>query len=151
MTNIETNGADSDKVALRKRYGKSRITNGSQLLPLADGRSMTARRFRDVFMQIATDLGGIDRLSEGQKQLIRRVSQLSAECERMEAMSARGEQPLDLRAYQLASQCIARLLTNLGITRAMREVDHHPQSLRSYLQTIEANAQDRAGLDEAAE
>jgi hypothetical protein len=82
MDNVEPNGADSDRVALRKRYGKSRITNGSQLLPLTDGRSMTARRFRDLYQQIAEDLGGLDRMSEGQKQLIRRVSMLSAECER---------------------------------------------------------------------
>lgn len=54
-----------------------------------DSRSVTYRRFKDLYQDIASDLVGLDHLSEGQKQLIRRASMLSAE--RMEAMSARGE------------------------------------------------------------
>ena len=46
------------------RHGKSRVTNGSKLLPLADGRSVTARRFRDIYEEVCGDLGGIEHLSE---------------------------------------------------------------------------------------
>jgi hypothetical protein len=34
-----------------------------------DGRSQTARRFRDLVETIGNDLGGVDNFSEGQKQL----------------------------------------------------------------------------------
>ena len=37
---------------------RSRVTNGSKLLPPADGRSVTARRFKDLFEFICNDLGG---------------------------------------------------------------------------------------------
>ena len=46
---------------------------------------LTARRFQDLYEDVANDLGGIDLLSEGQKQLIRRAATLSAESERQEA------------------------------------------------------------------
>ena len=54
---------------MKRGKGRSRVTNGSKLLPLADGRSVTARRFRDLYEDIAADLGGLDQLSEGQRQL----------------------------------------------------------------------------------
>ena len=81
---------------MKRGKGRSRVTNGSKLLPLADGRSVTARRFRDLYEDIAMDLGGLDCLSEGQKQLIRRAAMLSAESERLEALSARGEAGFDM-------------------------------------------------------
>jgi hypothetical protein len=40
---------------------------------MVDGRSVTARRFKDLYEDIAADLGGLDQLSEGQRQLIRRA------------------------------------------------------------------------------
>ena len=55
--------------AARKACGKSRVTNGSKLLPLADGRSVTARRFRDIYEEVCGDLGGIEHLSEAERQL----------------------------------------------------------------------------------
>jgi hypothetical protein len=90
---------ESPQVVPRKSQGKSRVTNGSKLLPLADGRSVSARRFRDLVDDISRDLGGQDHLSEGQRQLIRRAAMLSAESERMEAMSARGEPGFDIELY----------------------------------------------------
>ena len=80
---------------MKRGKGRSRVTNGSKLLPLADGRSVTARRFRDLYEEIAADLGGLDQLSEAQKQLIRRAAMLSAECERQEAMAARDDRRPD--------------------------------------------------------
>ena len=58
---------------------------------MADSCSLTATRgsrFRvdsDVLASSATDLGGVDRLSEGQKQIARRCAMLSVECEIMES------------------------------------------------------------------
>ena len=72
------------------RHGKSRVTNGSKLLPLADGRSVTARRFRDIFEQVCGDLGGIEHLSEAERQLARRAAALSAEARPRTPCQARG-------------------------------------------------------------
>jgi hypothetical protein len=69
---------------------------------MTDGRSATARRFKDLVEDISADLGGKELLSEGQRQLIRRAAMLSAECERLEALAARGECP-ELTAPELAT------------------------------------------------
>jgi hypothetical protein len=58
----------------RKAHGKSRVTNRPNELFVepVDKRSAAARPFKDVLAAIVSDLGGADRLSEGQKQLCRR-------------------------------------------------------------------------------
>ena len=50
--------------ARSKVYARSRLTNGKDLLPNIDGRSLIARRYRDICSAIAADQGGIDQLSE---------------------------------------------------------------------------------------
>ena len=57
---------DIPSLAKRPAAHRSRVTNGNKLLPLADGRSVTARRFKDLVEFICVDLGGADRLSEGE-------------------------------------------------------------------------------------
>src|ERR1700675_1264997 len=86
-------------VVLRSSKLRSKLGNGSKLLPMTDGRSATARRFKDLVEDIAADLGDKDHLSEGQRQLIRRAAMLSAESERMEALAARGEAEFDIDLY----------------------------------------------------
>ena len=124
--------------------GRSRVTNGSKLLPLSDGRSATARRFRDLYEDIAADLGGKDHLSEGQRQLVRRAAMLSAECERMEAMAARNDRrpdgaiawksevpfTFDLEVYGQLCDRLGRLFGRLGLERKSRDVT---PSLSAYL------------------
>jgi hypothetical protein len=57
-----------------KPEGRSRITNGKDLLPGVDGRSLVARRYRDISSAILTDQGGADACSESRLQLIRRFA-----------------------------------------------------------------------------
>jgi hypothetical protein len=102
--------ANIPQLPARKPTHRSRVSNGSKLLPLADGRSVTARRFRDLYEGIRADLGGQDVLSEGQKQLARRAAMLSAECERLEALSARGEAKFDLDQYGQMTDRLGRCL-----------------------------------------
>jgi hypothetical protein len=85
MENAETTA----RIISRKSHGRSQVGNGAKFLPMTDGRSATARRFKDLVQDISSDLGGVALLSEGQRQLIRRAAMLSAECERHEALSAR--------------------------------------------------------------
>jgi hypothetical protein len=129
---------------LKRGKGRSRVTNGSKLLPLSDGRSATARRFRDLYEDISADLGGVAMLSEGQKQLIRRAAMLSAECERMEAMAARNDRRpdgaiawksevpfvFDLEIYGALCDRLGRLFGRLGLERKSKDVT---PDLRSYL------------------
>ena len=118
------------QLAPRSRTHKSRVSNGSKLLPLADGRSVTARRFRDLYEDIAVDLGGLDQLSEGQKQLIRRAAMLSAESERMEAQAARGEAEFNIDLYGMICDRLGRLFGRLGLERRPRDMT---PDLRTYL------------------
>jgi hypothetical protein len=105
---------------------RSRVGNGKVLLPLVDGRSVTARRFKDLVEDISNDLGGAGQLSEGQKQLIRRAAMLSAESERMEALAARGEAEFNIELYGMLCDRLGRLFGRLGLERRARDVDATP-------------------------
>jgi hypothetical protein len=110
------------RLARRSPAHRSRVSNGSKLLPLADGRSVTARRFRDLIEEISADLGGPSILSEGQRQLIRRAAMLSAECERLEALAARGECPEFVETYGPLCDRLGRLFDRLGLKRIAKPV-----------------------------
>jgi uncharacterized small protein (DUF1192 family) len=71
---------------------------------------------------VANDLGGLDLLSEGQKQLIRRAATLSAESERLEAEWANGRN-FDLTAYSTTANCLRRIFESLGLKRVARPVE----------------------------
>jgi hypothetical protein len=43
---------------------RARVSNGRDLLPNVDGRSLIARRYPDTMSATAVDQGGVDRLSE---------------------------------------------------------------------------------------
>src|SRR5271166_4788493 len=120
----------------RKSRGRSRVSNGAKLLPASDGRSMTARRFRDLFEFICNDLGGADRLSEGERQLVRRAAALSAELERQEASWARGEAEFDIAAYSTLTNAVRRVFETLGLQRRVRDVT---PSLSAYVAARQAD------------
>ncbi len=121
------------------RQGKSRVTNGSKLLPLADGRSATARRFRDIYEEVCGDLGGIEHLSEAERQLARRAAALSAEAERQEALWSRGEAEFDIAQYTTLANALRRLVESLGLRRVPREVG--PPTLADISRHIKAERQ----------
>ena len=105
----------------RAPKGRSKVTNGRQLFIDGDARLKVSRRFRDVLASIATDLGGVDRLSEGQKQIARRCAMLSVECEIMESAAVAG-QPFDLDAYGQLTDRLGRAFQRLGLKRVMHDV-----------------------------
>ena len=53
---------------------RSAVTNHKDLLPGLDGRSATARRFRDLVNAFVADMGGLDRCSEIRLGLVRRLA-----------------------------------------------------------------------------
>jgi hypothetical protein len=72
----------------QRAKGRSKVSNGKALWTGVDGRSIWARRQRDILAQICSDMGGVDLLSEGQKQLARGAAALSVACEKLEAQMA---------------------------------------------------------------
>jgi hypothetical protein len=110
---------------------RSRATNGSSLFWIddADGRSAPARRFKDILGAVVSDLGGLDLLSEGQKQLARRAAMLSLECERLEGASISGE-TIDIEVYASLTDRLGRCLQRLGLKRQARDVTLAPRPFR---------------------
>jgi hypothetical protein len=68
-----------------QRRHRSAVSNGNRLFAVEplDGRTHAAMRFRDLNDDIIADLGGRDRLSTGQLQLVRRAATLSIMAEAM--------------------------------------------------------------------
>ena len=116
-----TSSRDRASVVSQKSPQRSRIANGSALLDGIDGRSAAARRFRDVLAEIVADLGGADRLSEGQRQIARRCAMLSVECERIEARGIAGER-IDLETYGQVTDRLGRAFQRIGLRRVARDV-----------------------------
>jgi hypothetical protein len=146
MDSVSVAAENTTPVMRRSPTVRSKLANGKKLLPLTDGRSATARRFRDLFEDICIDLGGIEILSEGQKQLARRAAMLSAECERMEAMAVRDERGtpgqiawkdeapfrFDLDVYGQLCDRLGRLFQRLGLERKPRPINDGSTALASY-------------------
>src|SRR5215831_15967013 len=100
---------------------RSAVTNGKRLHVVNPGDTAWARRFRDVLTEIVSDLGGPDLLSEGQRQLARRIATISIACERMEGEAAAGE-PINLELYGRLTDRLGRALQRLGLERKPRDV-----------------------------
>jgi hypothetical protein len=86
-----------------------------------DGRTIAARRARELVEAIEADLGGADRLSEGTKQLARRAAVLSVFIENSEASWLAGQE-VQLGDYLSAVNSQRRVLTTIGLERRQREI-----------------------------
>jgi hypothetical protein len=117
------------KLVKRKSHARSRVSNGTDVLPGVDGRSLIARRYRDICAAIATDQGGAERLSETRLQLIRRFAAAACLAEAMEARLANGEQ-IDLAEHAQLASTLVRIAQRIGIDRLPRDVT---QTLSQYL------------------
>src|SRR5689334_18877256 len=107
----------------RKVYARSKITNGTDgaVLPNVDGRSLIARRFRDISEQIVADQAGRDQCSETRLQLIRRFAAAAVLAEQLEARLANGEDISIIEHSQLASTMV-RIAQRIGVNRILRDV-----------------------------
>jgi hypothetical protein len=117
----------ADRCASKQR---SKVTNGKRLFVEADQRGPWARRWRDVLGELTSDLGGPDLLSEGQRQLARRIATLAISCEKMEGEAAQGNE-IDLNVYGKLTDRLGRALQRLGLKRQPRDIT--PSSLRERL------------------
>jgi hypothetical protein len=131
MENAQIHTETTAQLISRKSHGRSRAGNGAKLLPLTDGRSATARRFKDLVYDISGDLGGMSQLTTAEVQLVRRASMLSAECERHEALAAQGDKEFDVQTYVVMTNSLKRVLEVIGVKRRSRDVT---PDLSTYLQ-----------------
>jgi hypothetical protein len=111
-------------ISEQKRSGRSRITNGTKLLPNVDGRSPWVRRAKDIISAHLSDLGGVDNTSAAERSIIRRAAVLTVELERLEAIFAvAGEASAEaLDTYARIAANLRRLLESIGLQRRPKEV-----------------------------
>jgi hypothetical protein len=106
-----THGSPTDRPEVRRRKDpqKSRISNGSALLPGVDGRSPWVRRAKDLIAAYSTDTPDP---SAAEHSLIRRASALTVELERLEETFAKAgaADTGDLETYQRCANTLRRLL-----------------------------------------
>jgi hypothetical protein len=105
----------------RKSHGRTRVSNRHEILAGIDGRSLIARRYRDIANQMAVDLGGADRMSEAKLQLVRRFSAVAVLAEQLETKMVKGEQ-IDITEHALLCSTLTRLASRIGIERVAREI-----------------------------
>lgn len=110
-----------------KRTAGTRLSNGKQLFleSSVDGRSLIARRFREVQFAIVSDLGGESAISEAEMALARRAVTLVVNCEMFESRMAETGK-LDTEAYLPCVNALAKLLNALGLKRRPRQVGPSP-------------------------
>ena len=119
---------DRPPVVSRKNRQKSKITNGSVLLPGVDGRSPWVRRCKDVIAAHLSDMGGEDNTSAAERSIIRRAAVLTTELELLEVRFATaGEASTeDLDIYARIAANLRRLLEAVGLKRVPHDVTPDP-------------------------
>jgi hypothetical protein len=106
---------------VRTASKRNHIARPKEILPRIDGRSVIARRYRDLYLQIVADQGGPERVSEVREQLIRRYAAASVLAEMLEAELANGKQ-IDLGQHALLTSSLVRLSSRIGIDRKAKNV-----------------------------
>ena len=128
---IEAISSPSDEFPSRTR---SAVTNHKDLLPGLDGRSATARRFRDLVNAFVADMGGLDRCSEIKLGLLRRLAAATVQAELLEARMVNGEQ-IDIGQLCTLASTTVRIASRLGLERRTKPV---LPTVKDYLEHVEA-------------
>jgi hypothetical protein len=107
----------SSRNAPRTKHGKVYLRSVDDL----DGRTLAAKRTRQLVANIVTDLGGEENTTAGQRELVKHAAVLGAFIEDHEAAWIAGEKiPLD--TYLAAVNAQRRLLRTIGLERKQRDV-----------------------------
>ena len=114
---LTSNGWEgSSAIASRPLTVRSALTNDPLALRGVDGRSMVARRYRDVAIALADDLGGQDRLSEPSKILVRQAAAMTVQVEGLQSKIVSGED-VDIEQLTRLSNVLGRTLQRLGLKK----------------------------------
>ncbi len=92
-TNLRTRPSRANRLrAVRvSKTNRSAISNGNTLLPGVDGRSPEGRRYRDLFLAFADELGGVEGLSEADRVLVKHCVAVAMHSEALQVRMVRGE------------------------------------------------------------
>jgi hypothetical protein len=123
----------SKTITRAKPSARSRVSNGKDLLPGIDGRSIIARRYRDISFAIFQDAGGIEQCSEARQQLIRRFAAASVIAEGMEADLVNNKS-ISIADHVQLSSTLTRLASRIGIDR--RNIRDVTPSVEAYVAHI---------------
>ncbi|KAA1174652.1 hypothetical protein FP026_29650 [Rhizobium tropici] len=104
--------SDNANIAALKPTARSRVTNGNALLDGVDGRSVAARRYRDLAMSFADELGGADKLTESETALVKQAAALTVRSEELQAALVRGEKVNEVEITRLTN-AVTRTLAAL--------------------------------------
>lgn len=120
--------------SVRKGCGRSRVTNGSASLPGVDGRSVTARRYRDLVE--ALTLEQPTPMTEATRLQIRAAASMQVHVEDLTARMARGE-TVPAEEMTRAANGAIRALSALNRRQPSRRggLPKSGGSVSSYLQT----------------
>ena len=127
---IETTSSPLCELPSRAR---SAVTNHKDLLPGLDGRSATARRFRDLVNAFVADMGGLDRCSEIRLGLVRRLAAATVQAELLEAEMVNGEQ-IDIGQLCTLASTTVRIASRVGLERRTKPV---LPTVKDYLEHVE--------------
>ena len=97
------------------------MTNGAKLLANIDGRTADARRYRDLCVSLADDLGGEARLSEAQRALVRQAGAMIVQSEQLQSAALRGDL-VDVEQLTRLANAATRILSRLGIKRSAPKI-----------------------------
>jgi hypothetical protein len=122
-------GAGSATADPTFRAGKRRDTTRLLTLAHLDRRCAAYRTTKELIDSIESDLGGADRLSTGERQLIQHGAVLGAVLEDLEARWIAGA-PLDMSSFCTIVNAQRRVLEAVGLRRVPRDVT---PKLSSYL------------------
>jgi hypothetical protein len=107
---------ESPAMAARPLTVRSALTNDPLKLRGIDGRSVDARRYRDVAIALADDLGGQDKLNESSKILVRQAAALTVQVEGLQSKIVAGG-AIDMEQLTRLSNVLGRTLSRLGRKR----------------------------------
>jgi hypothetical protein len=103
---------------------RSRVANGSELLPGIDQRSVWVRRCKELIADFTSDAGGYDNTSAAERNIIRRASVMIVELEQIEVRFATGQARADdLDLYSRVGANMRRLLESVGLRRRARTIN----------------------------
>lgn len=111
--------ADAPQIPAGKaaNAGKIRLQSLADL----DGRTAAAKQAQALIVCLENDLGGADRLSAAEHELVQRCALASAMLQHMEVAWLSG-QGVDVTAYTTLANTQSRILKMLGLERRPRDV-----------------------------
>jgi hypothetical protein len=95
---------------------RAKVSNGSKLMAGVDGRSVPGRRFRDLALAFASDLGDPSKLTAAETVLVRQAAASVVASEVLQSKLLNGED-IDIGEVTRLGNVTTRLLTRLGTRR----------------------------------